>query len=837
MVKKPCFRQQHAGGRAWEGMRQRALPALVLAVGTLPAVPPAIAQQGGMRTLEEVVVTAQRREGSLQDTPISMSAFSSDKLTEMGVFDVSQIGDFAPNVSIEQTPNTNSGMGVFIRGIGTSETALTVDPKIGLYIDDVYMSKTMGGVFDIIDIERIEVLRGPQGTLFGRNTTGGAINVTTVKPKGEFAVKADASYGRYDYQRYGATVDLPAVADIATKFSYYEMKTDGWATNHWEGPPMAPANEVYSDLGSEDNQAWQLALRWTPTENVTVDYGFDRTNNKGVPHPFQVVAVKDSLYDGFSTTPFPFQQIGGPMYQQMADNVGDPKKRQEDFLLDSHTEEWLDVKGHSLKVAWQLGDITLKYIFGDRETGTGYAGADYGGVYFAPDAFYGGGATVQVPEYSAAVDSEIEMTTHELQIFGNAFNDRLDYTAGVFLYEEEVSQDQPQTFTLPIAFILGDPAAAASLGPVYESLGFCPGGFCLGSQRLPLPFPSAGGDPNLNGVSDLTYGQKMESWAVYGQVTYAITEALSLTAGARYTEEERDAFLFNEALGHVDFADRLEAGDEWDSVSGVLNLSYQVTPDMMVYGKYSTGFNGGTYNARAASDSGFLIPADEETVDSMELGIKSEWFDNRLRFNAALFRNDYTDIQITQFEAGSGGASSRLVNAGEGTYQGLEIDLVAMPMEGLTIDLTYGYLDAEFDEYLARNPGTDLEEDISDLTTVPHAPENTAALGIQYEFPRSAIGIVSVRGDVTYKDKFVFHPFQNQFDAADSRTLVNARISLSEIPLSSDGEGRLRVSLWGKNLTDEEYRRWGIDFGSLGWAGALYGEPRTYGIDVHYDYN
>ncbi len=829
MVKKPCFKQRYNQRR----VPHRALPALMLAVGALPAASPAVAQQSGMQALEEVVVTAQRREANLQDTPIAITAFSSDKLDALGVYDVSDIGAFAPNVVIEQSPNTNAGMTIFIRGIGTSETALMADPKIGLYIDDIYVSKTMGAVFDIADIERIEVLRGPQGTLFGRNTTGGAITVTTAKPTGEFDLKADASFGRWDLRRYGLSMNLPEVANVSAKISWHQKRVDGWAKNEYDGPPIPPADRVVSEFGSQNDDAWRLALRWAPTDTLLVDYSYDRTDNDGSAPPFQTIAVKDYLYDGFTTTPFPYEFLGGEMYQQMAAQVGDPTRRQTRFSMDGHTEGWLEVEGHALTVAWDLEPITLKYIFGHRETQWGYAGADYGGAYIARDAFYGGGAPVPTPEFSAGVLSDMEMTTHEFQIFGSALSDRLNYTAGAFFYKEDIFQDQPQTFALPIIFLAGNPDLFAA----YDALGFCEGGLCIGTQRLPLPFGVPGADPNFNGVQDFSYGQEMESWAVYGQVSYDFTDALTVTAGLRYTDEEREGFVFNEDFGHVTFDDRIGVKEDWSNVSGVLNFSYRLTDEMAVYAKYTRGFNGGGFNARSGSAAAFRTPADEEIVDAYELGVKSELFDRRVRLNMALFWNDYTDIQITQFEAGTGGASSRIVNAGEGVYQGFEADLLAVVADGLTVDLTYGYLDASFDEYVGINPATDQPEDISGITTVSYAPRHSAALGLQYEFPQTSYGLVSARVDVTYKDKFVFHPFQNQLDFSDNRTLVNARLSLSDIPLGGDDTHQLRVSLWAKNLTDEHYRHFGIDFGALGWAGALFGEPRSYGIDFRYEFN
>jgi len=817
--------------------------ALSLAIAATAGIAmPATAQDSNRATgLEEVVVTAQRREESLQETPIAITAFTEAKLLELGIFDATQIANFAPNVTIQKQPSSNSNMGINIRGVGMGETALIADPKVGVYIDGVYMSKTVGGVFDVVDMERVEVLRGPQGTLFGRNTTGGAVNITTKKPTGEFGAKLEASAGNYGYQRYGASLDLPEVANLAAKISLNKMKTDGWADNNYTGAPQQPAPNVEGDLASEDNTSYRLALRWTPREDLTIDYSFDKTDNTGVPAPFQITEVKTSLYNGFTTSPVNFPFIGGDLYQQMAATVGDPKKRRSNYELDAVTDEWLDVDGHNLTVAWEVNDITLKYIYGSRKTDSGYDSTDLdGGAYVARDLFYGGGAAVPTPGFNAAIDKgTIDMDSHEFQIIGDAFEQKLRYTGGLFYYKEDTIQINPQTFSLPLAFLLPQGAATPGLGAAYNAAGFCPpefGGFlCVGTQRLPFP-GAAFGDIGIPGLNDFAYGQETESWAAYGQASYAITDQFDLTLGIRYTEDEKEAFLFNQTVAGTSAAAPAVGDEKWDNISYVVNLSYQITDDINSYLKYTTGYNGGGYNARASNVPSFQTPYEEEEVETWELGLKSEWMDNRLRINAAVFTNQYTDIQIAQFEAGSGGASSRIVNAGEGTYQGFEFDIVAVPIDGLTIDITYGYLDAEFDEYLARNPATNQLEDISGVTTVAQSPENSASIGVQYDFDPFSIGQLSMRLSAAYKDEFVFHPFNNQYDSADDRTLVDGRISLNDIPLGGS-KGALRVSLWGKNLTDEEYRNWGIDFGALGFAGAVYGEPRTYGLDVIYTYN
>ncbi|MEQ8800984.1 MAG: TonB-dependent receptor plug domain-containing protein, partial [Haliea sp.] len=491
------------------------IAAALIAAAPFPVMSVAQAQT---LALEEVVVTAQRRETLLQDTPIAITAFNAEKIADLGIYNVTDIGSFAPNTNIQKQPSSNSNMSIYIRGVGSGETSLMVDPKTSFYLDGVYMSKTVGAVFDIVDLQSVEVLRGPQGTLFGRNSTGGAINVTTIKPTGELGGKLEASVGNDGYRRLSGSVDLPKLADmLSVKLSAAKMEYDGWATNDW------PEGE--RDLGSEDNQSYRLALRLEPTDNLIIDYTFDRTDNRGVPTPFQVTKVKDSIFNGFTDTPFPYTFLGGEIFQQMAATVGDPNKRREQFSLDGVSDEWLEVDGHNLTVSWELEPFMIKYIYANRETDSGYDSTDLdGGAYTMRDLFYGGGQSIPTQGFQASIpEGGIELETHELQLIGDAMNDRLQYTVGLYYYEEEIYQDNPQTFALPIQFLVG-----SAIGGAFIGAGFCQdfgtGPVCQGSQRLPLPFPFPGADPNLNGFVDFIYGQTTESSAVYGQATYSLTE-------------------------------------------------------------------------------------------------------------------------------------------------------------------------------------------------------------------------------------------------------------------------------------------------------------------------
>ena len=788
---------------------------------------PTVAEESG--ALEEIVVTAQRRETALQETPIAVTAFTGEKIADLGIFDISDLSSLAPNTVLRKQPASNSNAGVFIRGVGAGETSLMVDPKVGVYIDGVYMSKTVGGVFDVVDLESVEVLRGPQGTLFGRNSSGGALNLTTAKPTGEFGLKLQTSLGNDGYRRYSGSADLPSLGGVVSaKVSGTLMDYDGWALNTYPGQA--------SKLASENNGALRIAVRLQPVDSLTVDYAYDRTDNQGVPTPFQISEVKSSLYDGFNDIPLPYAFLGGPLYAGMAATIGDPNERREEFALDHISTERLDVAGHTVTAAMDFTAFTLKYIFAHRETDQTYARTDLdGGAFIAPDAFYARGEAIATPGFHASIpENYVDMTSHEVQLFGELFDGRLNVTLGYYDYEETVYQDNPQTFSLPIAALV---QAQPILANTYLFRGFCDvvpdvGPLCVGSQRLPLPFPFPGADPNLNGFVDFVYGQDSRSWALYGQTTIEVTDALSFTGGLRYTDDDKTGFLFNENLFHTSIDDRLGSAGEWDNLSYFLNLSYAVNADLNVYVTHSTGYNSGGFNARALSVSGFEQPVREEELSALELGVKAEWWGRRLRTNIAFFQNKFKDIQISQFEAGSGGASLRLINAGKASYTGIELDMVALLAPGVIADLTYGYTDGKFDEYLALDPLTDQRMDIADATTVPGMPKHTANIGLQYDFNPSSWGRLSMRLDATHTGGVAFHPFLNQYDSAASYWLLNARISLNDIGLGQGG--RLRISGWVSNLADKEYREWGIDFASLGFAGNTYGRPRTYGIDVVY---
>ncbi|MBK6276711.1 MAG: TonB-dependent receptor plug domain-containing protein [Gammaproteobacteria bacterium] len=482
---------KHASGFRF----QRSVLALMIAAAGSSAVP-AAAQGGRASTLEEVVVTAQRREESLQDTPISITAFTPDRIADLGIHNVTDIGEFAPNISIAKQPGSNVSLAIYIRGVGSAESSVVNDPKVGVYVDGVYVSKAVGGVFDVVDLERVEVLRGPQGTLFGRNTTGGAVNITTKKPTGEFGLKANGTVGNYDSQRYGLRIDLPEYYNVAANLSVNHFQTDGWADNRYDGAGISSLqSDIEDTVASEDNWAYRLALRWRPLDSVTVDYAFDRTDNEGVPSPFQLTGVRTELFNGFTRRPFPFATLGGSLYQQMAAQVGDPDDRKKNLTLDNSTLEWTDIDGHTVNAAWEVNDaLTFKYIFGYRYTDNGNTGSDTdGGTYYARDLFYGvlrgNNGEIQSPGFSGVTSkNHVDAKTHELQFIGNLFDERLFYTGGLYYFDETTQQDNPQTFSLPIALVAPrSPALPALPGARLWLCAARPGGTAVRQPASAVP--------------------------------------------------------------------------------------------------------------------------------------------------------------------------------------------------------------------------------------------------------------------------------------------------------------------------------------------------------------
>lgn len=825
--------------------------ALVLAIAAVNSLP-AFAQDVDRRSLilEEIVVTAQKREESLQDAPIAISAFSSDSIEQMGIIEVQDVSLYTPNMVGAIQPASSSTVTFNIRGITQAEPIMSVDPAVGVYMNGVYMARSNGLAFEVVDIERIEVLRGPQGTLYGRNSTGGAVNIVTKKPAGELAFTQKFSVGDRELFRSHTTLDTPEVAGLSAKASYLHSEVDGYIDNDIDRSQSLTGDT--EDFGAKDSEAVNLAISWAATDTFSVDYNFDYTDSSNMPAAFQLTTVTPNFVAGPNPNPNPitipgigdfniwplapgsndqgfgdavlagtYASFGGtptaPLcsldpgcvgfantpnpafggappstafiggmegaYAAGEENV-DAKSPVDGLVLPYAGNEEVNIQGHSLSLNWDVADgLQIKSITAYRKMDVDQY-TDLSGGGFNDLSLLGGGVVSLFAGNGSF--KEQDQFSQEIQFLGT--HDRLEYVAGLYYFEEEASESTQET-----------------LAPLLGSFGM-----------------------------RKSYTAENTALAAFGQATWTpdlLEDRLRITLGLRYTEDERDLKLVDDTGASGSFS------EDFSNTSGAITLDYSFTDEVSSYAKFSTGYKAGGFMARTSVAN--QKPFDEETVESYEIGLKSELWDQRVRLNAAIFRNEFDDLQLSQFEPSTTGAETVLNNAGSATIQGFELDVIALLAEGLTVNFSYGYLDAKYDEYLFASPATGfVPVDVSDQAHFPMAAEQTATAGIQYDFAPFTFGELSARMDVSYNDGYQHGTLDSNFDQyteAEAFTLVNGRITLSEVAVTD--RSRLRFALWGKNLTDEQYRVFGITaFEQLGFAGAVFNEPRSYGVDVIYDF-
>jgi len=551
------------------------------------------------RTLEEVTVTARKIEESLQETPVSVAVFTQGELEQMGVSEAGDIARFTPSLEMRKQTASGDRYAVSIRGVFTGDAALTVDPTVGIYQDGVYLARMAGSAFDIVDLQRVEVLRGPQGTLFGRNTIGGAINLVTAKPSGEWGGKMIASFGDRDYQRYQATLDTPTFANLSAKLSMLGTAKNG------------PVESIYTGktLGDTSAEAYRLALRWEPSDELLIDFVYDKSDRESNTALRQISLVR------------PLQVAAGGPYMQTVASLAD-RDRLDKLPIPENDPHAVnsDIDGSALTIGWTVNDnLNIKSISSYREwesyapvtdfgsfpsdgatlldlTGT-YSGTGFPGI--VPEG-------VLVPVFDAERDSAQRQWSQEIQFIGDMFNDRLRYIAGLFYFEEHGQEFNPQIYVVP------------DLGS--NVLGFGT------SFVLSAPY--------------FDYTNDVKSFAAFTQLSMDLTTNLEATLGMRYTVDEKKTALTNTLDGELQ---TVSGDDEWSNFNPSLTLSYQWNEQINSYAKVSSGYRAGGYNVRAKSVSTFLDPVNEENVVSYEVGAKADLLSRTLRLNVALFYMDYED--------------------------------------------------------------------------------------------------------------------------------------------------------------------------------------------------
>lgn len=735
----------------------------------------------GAGALEEIVVTAQKREQSLQDTPIAIAAFDGNAIEQRGITDINDIGVMVPNVKMTPSPSNSTATTIAIRGSVTINPAISWEPTVGIYMDGVFIGKNLGGIFDVAELERVEVLRGPQGTLYGKNTVGGAVNLITRRPTGEFGGRVTVGLGNYDLRTGYAAVDLPAfdlgeAGRLSTKVILSERKRDGFYDNVADttGNPLANPPSS-SELSNMDRRVGRFDALWEVNDRFDLRYTFDYSKIDQKPVKQQLTYINPD--DPFGT--------GGALPALLAPYLTGENQNRSRTSSDGSEYEFSRSRSHTLVADYDLGslgflgDVGVKYLGNWRQ------------LDWADDIDIDGSP---LDIFSSERDIDYKQRSHEIQVTGTT--ERTNYVVGVYYFEEKAD--------------------------VFN----------------PISFFGAFGAPTDNNE----YGFDNKTYAVYGQIDWrpsaaVLQDRLTLTAGLRWTREEKDAYRNNETdLGEISpgvpvdpdiVAFELEADDKFSNLSPTFIAAWDVNDNINVYGKVAYGWKSGGFNGESTSPNEFGGGYDEEEIRSVEFGMKSRFLDNRLQINAAVFQNDSKDMQMSIFLSGPG-AASVVENAGKARVRGFELEVVGAPSANLQLGLNYGYLDAKYREFIVDGVDERGDKDF------PYTPRHSASAFAEYTFFTREWGELTGYIDYQFVDEHFpyIEPAQNATSKINTYQLVNARLTLADIPVA---EGQtLKVSLWGKNLTDKEYRVNTIPFGA--WTSSFYGDPRTYGLEATYQF-
>lgn len=680
--------------------------------------------------LQEIVVTAEKRESSLQDTPISIVAFGAETLESRRIASVADLGAAVPNVQVTPHPNTGTTVRVTIRGIGEPSAVQTRDNPVAVYIDGVYVGRGQGLANELADLERIEVLRGPQGTLYGRNATAGAINFITKAPElAEFGGQQSFTFGRFNQFNSRTSVNFPVGDTLAFDLGYLVVRKDGFVDNLGAGADR---------FGDVDRKAARAAAFWKPTDAFQARYTFDST----------------WLYD---TSPYvaavPFYPAEGT--RPTSGSAGSTPLRPGTGR----------VQGHNLTFEYEAAP-RLKV-----RTITGYRKVDDD----TNQAYNPGPVRPFLPLYNRATTDQSQFS-EEVQFIGDAFEGGLEYVAGLYYFRES-----------------GD-----------------------GLNQTTLPFQT---EPRA-------FSWKNKAYAVFGQATWTpniLDKRLHATLGARWSKDEREAGVFARVIpvvGTPVVAIDASGNQDFDDVSPTGTLQFDINDDVNVFARIAKGYKTGGFNPTASSAAAFARGFGPETLISYEAGVRSELFGRRVRFNATAFYSDYDDIQTNVFNP----LNTRIfdvVNAGKATVQGVEVDVTALLVEGLTVNGSFGYTDPEFKKVVDLGGN-----DITSSFEFPHAPKSSFTLGADYKSPGTRIGTVEANLNYEWQGKYFGVTTYSPPLIAQSYGLLNGRVALADFA----GVKGLQIAAWGRNLTDSTYYLNHFAFVDVGVA--MFGEPRSYGVDV-----
>ncbi|MGC6329975.1 TonB-dependent receptor [Rhizorhabdus sp. FW153] len=621
----------------------------------------------------DIIVTARRTSERLQDVPVAVTALSGDALVARSVDTLDQIARFTPSVRFDGAAALSGGnynATVFIRGVGQNDFAIFSDPGVGFYVDDVYYARSIGGVMDAVDISSVQVLRGPQGTLFGKNTIGGAVVISTTRPVMDtFEGKIEAITGSFNRIDVRGAINLPfADGKAALRLSGATFNRDGYVKRLLDGGTQ----------GNRNAQMVRGALRLMPTETLTIDIGADYTRARENSAPSDLLAVGNA--PGITGIPFlsNYNRFVAPVRGIVAPNGA--LTLNPSYITNSPFETWaggpnrndLDLWGVQGTIALEIGAVTLKSITAYRDMK----------AYFTRD----GDNTPHVFRQTTNDDEQWQFS-QELQASGKLMDDRLSFVLGAFYFKEKASD----IATADLAVGLWPPLAAT---PPFSPAAF---------------------------IENYTNNR---SFAAYGQADFEIVPSLSITLGARYTSDRKIFTAIDiRQRDNVKYVDVTRQAT-FKKFTPRFGINWKASDDLLVYGSFSRGFKQGGFNGRPLVSEAEVTEYSPETLDTYEGGIKASWLDGALTTNFAAYHAIYKNIQLTVNQT----PINFVANAAAGRINGFELETVMRPARWLSFNAGIGYTDARYTG-IGQGLGPTQILPITLNTKFVKTPEWTVAVG------------------------------------------------------------------------------------------------------------
>ena len=734
--------------------------------------------------LDAIVVTARRRAENLQDVPIAITAIGKESLNNLRVVEAEDLEILEPSLSVSPASGYPNKPVYSLRGIRPTEAIYGQDPTVAIYFAEVVQSPAAGSNLGFYDLESVQVLKGPQGTLFGRNTVGGAILLTPTKPGDVFSGYIDAAVGRFGLFELEAAVDIPITHTLRIRAAGQAIETEGYQTNVAQGPLFG------TKLGGEKTRSARITAVWEPApgiENTTIFVYDDKdTNGRGT-----VIQAANPNHPLIRATP----GIVAAISRAESRSVDD---------VESDLRAYDDVSAWSVintTAADLSADLKLKTILSYREVKTALTG----------DLDATALNLLNLPDQR----SDLQHYSAELQLQGEAFGGGLDWVAGGYYYHEEGTEYSPGTF-FPQVTRIGLLQQAASVDN--------------------------------------------DSYSVFAQASYKLTDALTVTAGARMNWDTRRLTLLSRTDGNctLQVADpndprrlvRLPTDqcsvplkETFSQPSGTLSIDYELTPDILLYATSRMGYRSGGFNLRADRPE-LYVPFDPETVMDAEVGAKADWTIGgvNMRTNVAVYNQWYDDIQRTVAALGNSGSPiSRVENATSAEVFGIEVQQTIHPTDELTLSLAYTYVDPQYGKWVNRVTGADLSD-----TPFFFTPSHAGNAMLAYEKPLAAdMGTLHLTANAAYTGEHWINALHTSEIIAqhpveilpllkqEAFWLVNASAGWRNI-----GGNNIDIMAFVRNLTNERYKTGGVQLytGASGFITAAYGEPRTYGAQVRYTF-